>query len=460
MYEEDIILNDSQKDIVISYILTHLELLQWRDFLQELLTLPDRIIATRIIATNEYVIETESPLYKGKLIQVDSYLFELVSFEKQRMDNYKVSLVETGILATSDVPLILSTDPLTLNAGIVENYPEGDPIETTIGRVILNYLILSVPFGAIIPYINAPWKSSFLEKTIGDLIVREKVTVDQVNTYIANLYFLGHAPELLCPNVSEKALTTDPQIALRKKVLLEENKEALKNGDAVVMSKIEHELIAMDKEYLKGDSSMDYYLSSKVFGVQRKKLLLLHGMVEAFGDKGYYDFITNSLEEGWTPETFAAIANEIRSGSYARAIETAKGGEDSKFLSRVFSGSRITIDDCHTEHTFSVTFRDDNFSDYVYRNYKNADGIFEPLTIEKAKELIGSVVLLRSPLFCTAPNGYCFLCMGQLFETVRQEVFTTAATAIGAQMTVFSLKKMHGTSVDTVEIKSLNSYVI
>lgn len=442
------------------YILDHLDLLQYRDYLQELFTIPDRLVVNQE-GSDDYLLDTESDLYVGKLVQQGDHLWAIATFDHRRGTTYQVTLTDTGIvLPKGSVPLVVSTDPVVLEAGILVNYPEGPPLDTTIGRIILNQLILCVPFGSTIPYINNVWSTGSLEKTIGDLIIRKEITVDQVNTYITHLFFLGHASEFLCPNVSEKALTTDPHIEERKKQLLEENKEALAAGDAVAMSHIEQELIAMDRAYLKGDSSMGYYLGNKVFDTQRKKLLLTHGIVEAFGDRGHYDFIANSLEEGWTQKDFPKIANEIRAGSYSRAKSTAAGGEESKFLARVMGGVRIRIDDCQTDRTLDVLFRPDNCADYVYRNQVLPNGELDSLTIESAQTLIGHLVHLRSPLFCQAPGGYCFACFGKLFGTTDQTVFTTAASAIGAAMTTNALKKMHGSNVSTINIASLNAYVI
>ncbi len=445
---------------ILVYFLQNLDLLLWRDYLQELLTIPDRIVAVWNEISNCHEVYTTTPMYVGKLIQVDNELMRVDQFSKISLNVYQVDLSSTGIQPIADTPLVKPTDKLQINTNDVANYTEAETITTTVGRVILNHLILAVPFGNKISYINKLWNPDSLENMIGDLIIRQLVSVDQVNTYIKNTYFIGHAPELIVPNLSEKALTTDPNVDKRKQELLLQYKTELANNDAIAMNKIENELVAMDKAWLAGDSSMGYYIKSSSFSIHRKKLLLTHGMVEAFGDTGHYDFIANSLEQGWTPDDFAKISNEIRSGSYARAKETAKGGEESKFLARVFQSSRVTESDCKTDKTLDILFREDNAADYVYRNHITENKEVVVLTKDTTKELIGKIVHIRSPLFCQTPDGYCFCCMGQTFDTLQQNSLATAATAIGAQMSISALKKMHGVSVSTVEIRSLNEYVV
>ncbi len=443
----------------IRHLLLHLPDLLYRDYLQELFTLPDRLHVEKDEA-GRYIVTTEAKPYPGKLV-VYNGTFQRVEGVARGTgpDQYYVTFLETDIPDTGGIILSPRTAFL-LQPGFLGNYMSGDPILTSVGRVVINYLILDYPFDGIIPYINTVWKASDIEKLVGDAIISKRVTTDQVNRYINNLLFIGHTPEICSPNLTEKSLTTDPRIAVRKKELLEEHKDALAAGDAVVMSQIENELIAMDRAYLKGDESMNYLLGSKQFDVIRKKMYVTHGMVESFGDKGQYAFVENSLQEGWTQKAFPTIANEIRAGSYARAKETAKGGEESKFILRIFQNTRVTERDCGSTRTLDVDIHKDNSAEYLYRNYIGESSEVWSITTNNHQDFVGKRVRFRSPMYCTAEGGYCYKCIGTLFESLNQDTMATVMNAIGAKMTVLSLKQSHGTKISTTEISDLNKFLV
>ncbi len=443
----------------IRHLMLHLSDLFWRDYLQELFTTPDRLHVTKD-DTGRYTVTSAVRPYPGKLVVYDGFFQRVEGVARgPGLDQYYVTFLETDIPDTGGIILSPRT-AFTLQPGSLSNFMNGDPILTSVGRVVVNYLILDQPFDGIIPYINTVWKASEIEKIVGDAIISKRVTTDQVNRYINNLLFIGHTPEICSPNLTEKSLTTDPKIASRKQELLEENKEALAAGDAVVMSQIENELIGMDRTYLKGDESMNYLLGSKQFDVIRKKMYVVHGMVESFGDKGQYAFVENSLQEGWTQDSFPTIANEIRAGSYARAKETAKGGEESKFILRIFQNTRVTERDCGSTKTLDVNITQDNSAEYLYRNYIDESSEIYSINSNNHQDFIGKRVRFRSPMYCTAEGGYCYKCIGTLFESLDQNTMATVMNNIGAQMTVLSLKQSHGGKVSTVEVNDLNKFLV
>lgn len=322
----------------------------------------------------------------------------------------------------------------------------------------MNYFLLVYPFNDLVPYWDAIWSSGKLEGIISDLIIQKKVTVDQVNTFVENMYFIGHSPEFVSPNLSEKSLSTSPDINKKKDELWEKYGPAIEAGDAVAMANFEQELIQFDKDYLGDDEAMRYLLKGKFFNVVRKKLFLTHGMVESFGTKGQYSFIKNSLEQGWTEDSFPVIANEIRAGSYSRARETAKGGEDSKFILRVFQNTRIVEQDCNTKRFFAVSVRPDIAKDYLYRNYISGDGSVK--TVDENTPIAGKIMKFRSPLFCNTQGGYCFTCMGKLFETTQQKVLASSIQNLSSSFLTMSLKSMHGLSIKTVDVSDINSFLL
>jgi hypothetical protein len=454
----------NKTDPIIRHILSYPQDFLWRDYIQELVTIPERILGYRSVdPTNGHVVTvtTESPLYQGKLIGVDKLFYRIESFLKTKEKNtYTVSVSETGIPFTEDL-LVSHRTPFILESGYIANYMTGDPITTSVGRFMINFLILAYPFGDIVPYINKVWKSSEIESIVSDLIINQKITNAQFSVYADNLMYIGHSPEFVSPNLTPKSLTTSKDIKAKKAELLAKYKDRLEKGDPTAMAQIQAELVAFDKDYLKGDEAMNFLLKSKYFDVVRKKLFLTHGMVESFGSPGEFEFIPNSLQEGWTQESFPTIANEIRAASYSRAKETADSGTVSKFLLRVFSNTRVIEQDCGTTHTFNELIHKDNSAEFIYRNYVDDSGEVQTITKENHHTFIDKVVKLRSPLYCTAvENGYCFVCMGKLFENLDQKAIATVTNSIGAQMTTLNFKKSHGTTFDIINIDNINVFLM
>ena len=447
---------------VYDHIFSHLDNLLKRDFLIEIFGIPERTQAEE--RDGHMTVTTPGSMYKGKLVSDGTGFLKSVETATAKIYNpdtsitYLVTLKETGIKETER--LATQRDVIILPKGTLANQGDGD-LKTLLGNMVMNYVCLCVPFGDAIPYVNTTWTPGKIQDLIANAIVERKITPDQFRIYSENIFFIGHITELSTPTYSPKSLTINPKILERKKQLIEQHKAALEKNDAVVMAQIEAELIAMDKEDLKDDPSMGFLgkAPGKSFDIHRKKLFIASGMAEEFGDKGSYKFMANSLEEGWTKEDFHIRAGEIRKGSYERAKETAKGGEESKFLMRVFQNTRITEDDCGTDRTINVTLTKDNIDFFKDRTIiRNGEKII--LSSSVLPSYLGKTVALRTPMYCASKDGYCYTCMGELFRTLDQEALTMSFVEIGSSFLLASLKGIHGQAFHTYEIKDLNQFIV
>ena len=440
------------------YLLNNIHLLKNRDMLLDLFC----EVEFPTVDT-EGNITTESPLYEGKLIKSDNSLRGLRQWENKKDFEYKVIELDPHEipLPTEEQPtLVVPIETIVLPKNSLSNIQE--ETTSTFGRLFTNYLLFVDPFGDIFPYWNAPWSMKKLSTLVANAALEKKVTVDQLDVYIQNLYFFGHSPELAAPNYSRKSLSTDPSMEEKRRELINLHKEAIENNNPIVMSQIEDALIEIDKNYLKGDVSMDFYgrTAEKSFGIHRKKMYMTNGMTEEFGDKGSFNFVENPLKKGWEKKDFAVICNDIRKGIYERAMETAKGGEESKFIGRVFQNTRITMVDCETQRTLKTYIDPNREDEYLFRNIRLKDGTIETLTKENIQKYIGQTVDLRSPMYCEANPGYCKICMGKLFEELDQDSLTMVTLEIGSYFLKLSLKGFHGSKLSTFDIDSLNPYVI
>jgi hypothetical protein len=347
-------------------------------------------------------------------------------------------------------------DTFKLESGMIENF-KGSPIETTVGKFIFNYIGLVIPFGDKISYINSQAKMGKVESLVVDLGLKKEITAQQIWTFGDCVFYLGDFAELCVPTFTKKAFMTDPKIKIRKQELLKQYSDDLTNPETII--KIENELLKLDKEYLGDDSVCRFYdgIGSKTYNIHRKKMFLTVGGIEEFSKgTGGFSFVPNSLSEGWDINSFPAICDEIRKGSYDRGKETAKGGMMSNFVMRVFQDFRITEDDCHTKRGLSIDMDDKNIKNFI--NQYTTSG--ELITNENRNKFINKTVVVRSPAYCKTKTGICKKCCGEEFKVLDVEGLTAIVVAISAKMMNLAMKSMHGTKLELSEINPLDYLVI
>lgn len=373
------------------------------------------------------------------------------------VENHDSTLLLIRISDTSDMPAFSMGDRLYLQADMIPNYKGDSPLLTDVGKLLMNQLLLVYPFGDLVPYLNERFDPGKLDDMVAKMILDKKITRAMYNTYMENGYWYCEDGSLSTATWSEKSLTTDPKVLQRKQELLAQYKDQL--NDPLVLAKIEKELIDMDKEWLKGDTAAPFYAveGGKAWKEQRKKMFITVGMAIGF-DKGAnsFTFIPNSLEDGWTPETLPQAANDIRRGSYGRGIETAKGGEQTKFVLRIFQDVTIDEDDCGTKRGITVTLTENNYKEYLGR-YLADDGTV--LTTETAKPLIGKTVVIRSPMYCKTNPGYCYKCCGDLFKNLDVRAIGMQAISVTSGFTSLSMKSMHTSSVSSTNVKRFSRFL-
>ena len=450
-------MSEEVSPLILKHVLANKPALLIRDFLLDIFTETEKTKAT-IVSEGEVLPETDSYIYTGKLLDVKGYLYSVIKADGiKRNAGTQVSAVPTGIPTTSR--LWYRNSKIVTKPGQLVNYNGTEDLHTTSGRLLLSQVILVEPFGSLIPFINGKWDIGAVEEIIFEGLRDGTITVEQVKCYSRCLHWLGHFTELGVPGFTERSLTVDPKIIARRDELIKEHKEAIEVGDSNVMKQIESELVAMDRASLKGDvSTLFYDADNKSYEVHRKMMFIFGGMIPKFGDSGF-SLIDSSLEEGWKIKDFPTIGNEIRRGSFARAKQTAKGGEESKFIIRVFQNTRIIDDNCGSTDYLNVTLTKDISSKFMFRSIL-VDGQLIVLDKGNISSYIGKTVQMRSPMFCHSNPGYCYTCSGELFRTINQELLTMVGIAIGSSFTKAALKSKHFSVARAISISSLNKFCI
>ena len=347
-------------------------------------------------------------------------------------------------------------DQFKLGPGMIDNYKDKKVVVTDVGKFVTNQIILVFPFGDKIPYMNSKMDTAVIDNKVAEMILNKEIGRKEFNKYMDYGYWYLNDGSLFASSWSEKYLSTDPNMEKKKKELFDKYRDKL--DDPIVVSQIEQELIAIDKAWLKGDVAEPYTMANgkKVFNEQRKKMFITFGLMPAF-DKvsGKYEMVETSLASGVNAKDVPILANEIRRGAYSRGRETAKGGEQTKFILRIFQNVQIQEDDCGTKQGIKVFIDDTTKKLYVGRYL--VDGT--PLTPENMEKYMGKYVTIRSPMYCKSKPGYCYKCCGELFKKLDMKAVGLRAISITEQFTSTAMSSMHSSSLNTVNIERLEDFL-
>lgn len=374
---------------------------------------------------------------------------------------------DDDVLSNTPTPVFRFKDTVTLKAGDCINLRQ--TVETTYGAWLFNQIICVYPFGAKIPYSANGYTIKELEKLVearltDDVVIdpnnpfeREPLTGDPEKAPIyASEYIkyneaagaLTGYTQLCVPAATPFTLTTGPAVKKRRAELFEEYKDRL--HDQAVQARITAELTKLDKEWIAQDPDRGFYYRDKSFDVVRKKLFLFQGSESGFDQVG--DFIPTSLDEGMAPKNLPAAITAARSGSYSRGAMTALGGEQTKFLLRMFQNTAVVEEDCGATMGRPMVLSKDNLSNYV-GNFVLVNQKPVLITDELGQQLLGKPIEVRSPIHCQTPGGnFCEVCVGQKIARTK-EALASYASDIGSTLMLISMSAMHGKKLSTVEYK-------
>lgn len=364
------------------------------------------------------------------------------------------NLAEVISGSVKDQPLFRFKEPIKLKAGDVPNLKKD--IETTYGNVLFNMMVLVWPFGDKVEFQEGRVNGFKLDNHIASRLQdtppagaqrdNKYLYVDEFLKYMEAMSSLAGLAPLCAPAASPKSMTVDPAIIKRRDELFEQYKDQL--NDKAILSKIEKELVDMDRATFKGDPAEDFYIKDKTFNVARKRSFIDFGAESGFSDSGEAITIKKSLQEGWDIDNLPAMADTLRAGSYNRGAETALGGESVKYFYRVFQNTKVAEEDCGTLDGLYWTITEDNFKLFegLYRQYGGKSVL---LTLELLKPLVGSKILVRSPMMCkTEAPSFCAKCIGEAFSRAPTGLHI-AASNVGSAFMLASMKAMHGKALQT-----------
>lgn len=333
-----------------------------------------------------------------------------------------------------------------------DDYPglEG-PIPTTVGRYVFNWIVIWYAFGTRLPYLAISQNPLEYRKEMHRRCLDHEtdepenegaIRPSMIERFVSGLHELAPLTSGIAPTGTLRSLTVHPDAYKIRDALLLKHKDEL--DDPAVIVKIEKALDELDKEWLSGDQSIEFYNSPKS-RMRRRKLMLMYGIESSFQEGGHYTLIPNALVEVDKAgmENLVAKFNSIREGSFSRGAETAKGGEQVRIIQMIFQNHRIVPGDCGTKLTYPVVITEDNVKRYVGMNAM-VNGKLTPLTEEYLKQQLGKVVRLRRPILCQ--YGHIDTCTACSSANKGEEPRAIAADISSAFSNVMSvaMAAMHG----------------
>jgi hypothetical protein len=247
-------------------------------------------------------------------------------------------------------------------------------------------------------------------------------------------------------------------VSSKKDELFKKYEKELSNNDPATSQAIEKELIDLSKELLNDDPSIDMIESGAKadWGNNFSNVFVMRGAVkEADPSKGRnYSIIKGNYLDGVKPEEYAAFADSLTGGPYARAKKTEVGGAWEKMFVRAFQHLRILPEgtDCHTNRFLKLFLDKSIAEDWMY-SYVVDNGKLVELTSETLPKYIGTEVKLRYSALCESKDGICSKCAGHLFNRIGLNEVGIASYQICSVIKNKSMKAFHDGTVKVTDIE-------
>lgn len=347
--------------------------------------------------------------------------------------------------------------------------PEGNkninPINTTVGIWVFNKAFIEKELFDLFGYINKPITSKVfkeINKKMSYAVMEDKLPLDAIKRYIMKTEKFQPYCNILSTSITENMLSIPKAIAKKKQELLKKYEKELATNDPIVSQKIEKELIEECKVLLKDDPSIDMINSgAKIdWGNNFKNMFVMRGASknpDPLNPNGDYTIIKSDFMTGITPNEYAAFADSLTAGPYARAKKTADGGAMEKIFVKALEHLYILPagSDCGTKRTKSVTLTKDNIDDWMYSYIVESGNRLVELTSDNRDSYLGKKVKFRYSGLCESEKGICNKCAGNLFTRLGIKNVGVASYVIPASIKLKSMKTFHDS---TIKIFDMGDY--
>lgn len=347
--------------------------------------------------------------------------------------------------------------------------PEGNkninPINTTVGIWVFNKAFIEKELFDLFGYINKPITSKVfkeINKKMSYAVMEDKLPLYAIKRYIMKTEKFQPYCNILSTSITENMLSVPKAIAKKKQELLKKYEKELATNDPIVSQKIEKELIEECKVLLKDDPSVDMINSgAKIdWGNNFKNMFVMRGASknpDPLNPNGDYTIIKSDFMTGIAPDEYAAFADSLTAGPYARAKKTADGGAMEKTFVKALEHLYILPagSDCGTKRTKTVLLTKDNIDDWMYSYIVESGNRLVELTSDNRDSYLGKKVKFRYSGLCESEKGICNKCAGNLFTRLGIKNVGVASYVIPASIKLKSMKTFHDS---TIKIFDMGEY--
>ena len=345
--------------------------------------------------------------------------------------------------------------------------PEGNKNKnecvTTAGLWLFNRLFIEQELFHVFKYVNHEINGDDFEQMCNILsyeLLEDGITLPPFKHFLLKSQICMSLASVLSAHYTDELLTLSDKLAPLKKKLIEENKEALANGDEVVSEMIEKQLIDKAKELLKDDECMEIFNSKARGNINNnlKNMCMMKGAVMNHVT-GKYDIATSNFMDGITKEEYHIFANSIAPGATARAVKTQVGGYWEKLLLSAFQHVKIDKpgSDCGTKRYITVSLNSKNIADWMYSFVIKGDKLIE-ITSKTKDQFIGQTVKIRYSALCESKGDLCEHCCGTLYRRLGIVNAGMSMPKLGSTLKQRSLKGFHDSTVKTTEIDLMAAF--
>ena len=369
-----------------------------------------------------------------------------------------------GRPSNNEEPKYLTNDYFILPTTKFNTKKEG---YTTLGIYICNLHLIQPNFSKVFGYINKPFDGKiigWIEDKLSDALTNDVINTDQFADYINRIQWLGgnRIMTLLTPSLTSALLKPAPGIEELKEKLFEENKDAIKNGDAIVSAKIEKQLVEYAEDYLKKDEGYENFASKAKINIDNnyKTMNIMKGALLNTAD-GKYRINSSDYNKGIKKEEYSSLADSSVLGAHSRAVGVASGGYISKksnqSLNAVTAGPKGS--DCGTKIYLKVIIYPEMKKSYLNRYILDSNGKLIELTTDNIDQYVNKEVSMRSPMFCHMKEPcYCNICLGNQPYNLKLENFGLAISRLSNKLLNFKLKKFHDLTIKTNRIDTTSIF--
>ena len=123
-----------------------------------------------------------------------------------------------------------------------------------------------------------------------------------------------------------------------------------------------------------------------------------------------------SQNTGYDLKTFFLNANEARSQLYIKTVSSQLPGAIARTIAYGVNSVTIGGKDCKTKNYLNYPIDNKNFDSIQGRYFVNPKTKKLDIVDDSKDFIIGTMIQMRSPIYCQDEEGICEICYGKMYE--------------------------------------------